>query len=50
VEEFEGDLYTSTVQPITDTTMDGFVKKYEEFVREREKRAAPKQPPQQQPP
>jgi hypothetical protein len=35
VEEYDGDLYTATVQPITDTTMDGFVKKYEAFMRER---------------
>jgi hypothetical protein len=42
VEEYDGDLYTSTIQPITDTTMDGFVKKYEAFLRER--RAAPEAP------
>ena len=39
VEEFEDDLYTPTVQPITNKTMDMFVKKYEEFVRERERRS-----------
>ena len=36
VEEYDGDLYMSTVQPIIDTTMDGFVKKYEAFLKERE--------------
>jgi hypothetical protein len=35
VDEYDGDLYTSTVQPIADTTMDRFVKKYEAFMRER---------------
>jgi hypothetical protein len=47
VEEYDGDLYTSTVHPITDTTMDGFVKTYEAFMRER--RGAPEASPQQQP-
>ncbi|KEH16643.1 hypothetical protein MTR_0126s0010 [Medicago truncatula] len=37
VEEYDGDMYTSTVQPITDIIMDGFVKKYEAFIMERER-------------
>ncbi len=35
VQPFEGDLYTPTVKPITDKTMDVFVKKYEDFLRAR---------------
>jgi hypothetical protein len=48
LQEFEGDLHTPTVQPITDKTMDVFMKKYEEFMRK--KGGAPEAPPQQQPP
>ena len=48
LQEFEGDLHTPTVQPITDKTMDVFMKKYEEFMRKRG--GAPEGPPQQQPP
>jgi len=40
VEEYDGDLYTATVQPITDITIDGFLKKYEAFLKEREWRTA----------
>jgi len=47
VEEYDGDLYTSTVQPITDTAIDGFLKKYEAFLKERERRAATDGPQQQ---
>jgi len=50
VEEFEGDLYTPTVKPINNKTMNVFVKKYEEFIRAREAGGAPEAPPQQQPP
>jgi len=50
VQPFEGDLYTPTVKPITDKTMDVFVKKYEEFMRAREGGGAVGAPPQQQPP
>ena len=48
VQEFEGDLYTATIQPITDKTIDVFMKKYQEFTRERERRDAPEMPHQQQ--
>jgi len=48
VQEFEGDLYTATIQPITDKTIDVFIKKYQEFMRERERRDAPEAPRQQQ--
>jgi len=47
VQPFEGDLYTPTVKPITDKTMDVFVKKYEEFLRARREGGAPEAPPQQ---
>jgi len=50
VQPFEGDLYTPTVKPITDNTMDVFVKLYEEFMRAREGGVAAGDPPQQQPP
>ena len=36
VQPFEGDLYTPTMKPITDKTMDVFMKKYDEFMRARE--------------
>jgi len=49
VEEYDGDLYTSTVQPITDTTIDGVLKKYEAFLKERERRTANDGEQQQQP-
>jgi len=39
-------LYTPTVKPITDKTMDVFMKKYDEFMRAREGGGAPEQPPQ----
>jgi len=48
VQEFEGDLYTATIQPITDKTIDVFMKKYQKFMRERERRDAPEVPHQQQ--
>ena len=48
VQPFEGDLYTPTVKPITDKTIDVFVKKYEEFMRAREGGGAAGVPPQQQ--
>jgi len=41
-------LYTPTVKPITDKTMDVFVKKYEEFMRAREGGGAAGVPPEQQ--
>ena len=50
VSGFEGDLYTPTVKPITDKTIDVFMKKFAEFMRLRGEGDEAMAPPPQQPP
>ena len=43
VPAYDSDLNTSNMKPITDSVMDGFVKKYEGYMKEREREAARQQ-------